>query len=453
MRARTVVSGLAVAALTLPLAACGGGGDSASGDAKTIKIVYRNYSDFPQMDTFMKDVKKQFEAANPGITAQLTPVSSLDSDYLAKVQLMQRSPSTAPDVLFEDSFNVNADAAAGYLRPIDDYLSKWSDWNSQFIPTTKQAGRAVDGKTYAVPMGTDSRGLWFNKDIFAKAGLPTDWQPKTWNDVLDAARKIKQTQPGVEPMYLPLGKPAAEAMSMQTLEMLLYGTDTKNLYDEQAGKWVAPSKGFQDALGYVQTVMKEGLAQTAAQAEDTQWAQTQMPLLMSQGKIGFMMDGGWYARYWEDGGVAPWPEWSKTLGTTTFPTQNGQAPGKVTLSGGWTLAVGASAGNADASMKFIQTALNKENSAKIDVACSWLPVREDVKSDPALAKSDPTVPFWSSLVSFTRYRPTLAEYPQVSNAMDVAGDSVVNGGDPAQAAEQWAKDVAKAVGSDKVKTG
>jgi len=451
MRARTIVAGLAVAALTLPLAACGGG-DSA-GDAKTIKIVYRNYSDFPQMDTFMKDVKKQFEAANPGITAQLTPVSSLDSDYLAKVQLMQRSPSTAPDVLFEDSFNVNADAAAGYLLPIDDYLGKWSDWNSQFIPATKQAGKATDGKTYAVPMGTDTRGLWFNKDIFQKAGLPADWQPKTWNDVLDAARKIKQTQPGVQPMYLPLGKPAAEAMSMQTLEMLLYGTPTKDLYDEKAGKWVAPSKGFEDALGYVQTVMKENLAQTPAQAEDTQWAQTQMPLLMSQGKIGFMMDGGWYARYWNAGGVAPWPDWTKTLGTAKFPTQNGQAPGNVTLSGGWTLAVGASSGNPDASMKFIQTALNKENSAAIDVACSWLPVRDDVKADPRLAEKDPTVPFWSSLVSFTRYRPTLQEYPQVSNAMDVAGDSVVNGGDPAKAAAQFAQDVAKAVGADKVKTG
>ena len=92
-------------------------------------------------------------------------------------------------------------------------------------------------------------------------------------------------------------------------------------------------------------------------------------------------------------------------------------------------------------------------TASIDVACSWLPVREDVKADPRLAQKDPTEPFWSSLVSFTRYRPTLSEYPQVSNAMDVAGDSVVNGGDPAQAAQKWAQDVAKAVGSDKVTAG
>jgi multiple sugar transport system substrate-binding protein len=449
VRLKTVTTGLAIIALALADVACG----SDSGDPKTIRIVYRNFSDFPQMDDSMKVVKKEFEAANPGLTAQLSPVTAASDDYLAKVQLMQRSPTTAPDVLFEDSYNVNADAAAGYLLPLDDRLKNWPDWNDQFIDATKQAGRGVDGKTYAVPMGTDTRGLWFNKTVFAKAGLPADWHPRNWDDVLAAARKIKQTQPDVEPMYMPLGKPQAEGMSMQTLQMLLYGTDTKDLYSEAGKKWVAPSKGMDDALGFVSTAVTEHLTQTPAEAEDTQWAATQMTAKMAQDKIGFMMDGSWYARYWAADGVSPWPDWSKTLGTTAFPTQHGQAPGRVTLSGGWTLAVGGSTANADASFKFLTIALNKENSTNIDVSCSWLPVRKDVKADPKLAEKDPTVPFWSDLVSITRYRPTLPEYPQVSNAMQVAGDSVLNGGDPAQAAQKWTEDVKKAVGADKVKAG
>ncbi|AHI02058.1 extracellular solute-binding protein [Kutzneria viridogrisea] len=449
MLLRTVTTGLTVVALGLTAAACG----APATDSKTIRVVYRNYSDFPQMDDFMKVVKKEFEAANPGLTAQLNPITSLDSDYLAKVQLMQRSPSTAPDVLFEDSYNVNADAAAGYLLPLDDQLKNWPDWNEQFIDATKQAGRATDGKTYAVPMGTDTRGIWFNKTVFAKAGLPTDWHPTSWDEVLAAARKIKQSQPDVEPMYMPLGKPSTEAVSMQTLEMLLYGTDTKDLYSESDKKWVAPSKGMNDALHFVSTAMTEHLAQTAAEAEDTQFAATQMTTRMSKDKIGFMIDGGWYARYWAPGGVSPWPEWTKTMGTTAFPTQHGQAPGKVTLSGGWTLAVGGSTGNAEAAFKFLTVALNKKNSTDIDVNCSWLPVRKDVRADPRLAEKDPTVPFWSDLVSITRYRPTLPEYPQVSNAMQVAADSVVNGGDPDQATRKWVEDVQKVVGADKTRNG
>ncbi|MBV8933001.1 MAG: extracellular solute-binding protein, partial [Kutzneria sp.] len=193
MRLKAITTGLAVIALALTATACG----SSTANANTIKIVYRVYSDFPQMDDFMKSVKKEFEAANPGVTAQLDPITALD-DYVTKVQLMQRSPSTAPDVLFEDSFYVNADAAAGYLLPLDDRLKSWPDWNQQFIDATKQAGMAADGKTYAVPMSTDTRGLWFNKTVFTRAGLPTDWQPKTWDDVLAAARRIKETQPDVE---------------------------------------------------------------------------------------------------------------------------------------------------------------------------------------------------------------------------------------------------------------
>ncbi|CAM5282380.1 hypothetical protein SALBM311S_09334 [Streptomyces alboniger] len=56
------------------------------------------------------------------------------------------------------------------MKPLDPYLAKWPDWN-QFMDTAKTAAKAEDGKTYGVPDGTDTRGLWFSKDI-QKAGLP-----------------------------------------------------------------------------------------------------------------------------------------------------------------------------------------------------------------------------------------------------------------------------------------
>ena len=81
---------------------------------------------------------------------------------------------------------------------------------SQFTETAKGAGKALDGKTYGIPDGTDTRGLWFNKEIFAKAGLPADWQPKTWDDVLSAARTIKAAVPGVIPLNIYAGKAVGE---------------------------------------------------------------------------------------------------------------------------------------------------------------------------------------------------------------------------------------------------
>src|SRR5690606_40333499 len=101
--------------------------------------------------------------------------------------LMNRSPSTAPDVMYEDTYMIKSDVEAGYLAPLDDYLAEWDDWG-QFVDSAKEAGAGDDGKIYGVPMGTDTRGLWFNKAVLADAGLPEDWAPKSWDELLDAAR-------------------------------------------------------------------------------------------------------------------------------------------------------------------------------------------------------------------------------------------------------------------------
>ena len=112
---------------------------------------------------------------------------------------MNQSSSTAPDVMYEDTFLVNSDVAAGYLAPLNSYLAKWSGWK-EFSPAAQAAARGANGKVYGVSMGTDTRGLYYNKQVFAKAGLPVPWQPKTWADVLAAAEKIKATEPGVTPI-------------------------------------------------------------------------------------------------------------------------------------------------------------------------------------------------------------------------------------------------------------
>ena len=82
-----------------------------------------------------------------------------------------------------------ARAAAGYLLPLDEYTDAWEDWDA-FYDNAKEAGVGEDGKTYGIPMGTDTRALWYNKDLFAQAGLPVPWEPKTWQDVLDAEARV-----------------------------------------------------------------------------------------------------------------------------------------------------------------------------------------------------------------------------------------------------------------------
>ena len=163
---------LAAALAAGMLAGCSSG---SGGDANIVRIAYNRSTDnkIRFKDAFLEDVKKQFKQAHPGKKVELVPIQAADNDYAAKVQQMMRSPKTAPDLVYEDTFRINSDIAAGYLRPLDDYLSQWDMWG-QFVDTAKAAAKAQDGKTYGVPDGTDTRGLWYNKQIFAKAGLPAE---------------------------------------------------------------------------------------------------------------------------------------------------------------------------------------------------------------------------------------------------------------------------------------
>ncbi|MFF7374635.1 extracellular solute-binding protein [Streptomyces massasporeus] len=424
--ALTPLVALALAATTLT--ACGGGSGS---DPDTVKVSFKQSTDnsVKVMDTYLADIKRQFEKAHPGKKVELVPIKAPDSEYYTKLQQMLRSPKTAPDLVYEDTFLINSDITSGYLKPLDPYLAKWPDWN-RFIDTAKAAAKGEDGKTYGVPDGTDTRGLWFNKDIFKKAGLPADWQPGTWNDVLTAARTIKKKVPDVIPLNAYTGKPVGEAATMQTFEMLLYGTgdgSTDPLYDKTSKKWIAGGKGFEDALSFVETVYKEKLGPDVSDALDPNVMTRVRGEWLPQGKLAIALDGSWLPQDWLPGSGHEWPEWSKTLGLAAMPTQNGQAPGKVSMSGGWTWSIPAKAGNPDLAFEFVKTMQTKANAQKWYVANSGIAVREDVAEDPAYVDAQPGIEFFTDLVSTTHYRPAYPAYPKVSTAIQEAMEGVTTG--------------------------
>jgi multiple sugar transport system substrate-binding protein len=415
---------LATALAASALSACGGGSGS---DPDTVKVSFKQSTDnsIHVMDDYLADIKKQFEKANPGKKVELVPIKAPDSEYYTKLQQMLRSAKTAPDLVYEDTFLINSDITSGYLKPLDAYLAKWPDWN-RFMDTAKAAAKAEDGKTYGVPDGTDTRGLWFDKGIFAKAGLPTDWQPKTWDEVLDAARTIKRRVPDVTPLNVYTGKPAGEAATMQGFEMLLYGTEDR-LYDDSAKKWIAGSQGFKDALSFVETVYREKLGPDVSTSLDPNIQTIVRGDLLPKGKLGINLDGSWLPQDWLPGSGHEWPEWSRELGLAYMPTQHGQAPGKVSMSGGWTWAVPAKAGNPDLAFDFIRTMQTKANAQKWYVANSGIAVREDVAADPAYAKAQPGIEFFTDLVASTHYRPAYPAYPKVSTAIQEAMEGVTTG--------------------------
>ena len=179
MHRKIALSGLATVAVATGGILTGVSPASAS-TGGTISVVYQVQGGTNALTTLVKTAQAEFQKQYPGWTVKLEPITSpAENDYYTKLDLMNQSSSTAPDVMYEDTFLVNSDVAAGYLAPLNSYLASWSGWK-QFSPAAQAAARGVNGKVYGVSMGTDTRGLYYNKQVFAKAGLPVPWHPTTW---------------------------------------------------------------------------------------------------------------------------------------------------------------------------------------------------------------------------------------------------------------------------------
>src|SRR5689334_5909267 len=128
-----------------------------------------------------------------GRTAKVTfqPSGASDEDYKSKIALDLKTGSGA-DIYAIDGIWVGEFADAGYIKPLETVVGGagkvdgWEGWGQ--IPKAVQGNLSYRDKRYGVPIGTDGRLIYFNKKLFAQAGLPADWQPKSWDDLLTAGQ-------------------------------------------------------------------------------------------------------------------------------------------------------------------------------------------------------------------------------------------------------------------------
>ena len=85
--------------------------------------------------------------------------------------------------------------AEGAIKPVADVLSQggYTFDKSQYLPGIVAYYSKPDGTMLSFPYNSSSPILYYNKDAFQKAGLDVDNPPKTWPEVFDAARKIKES--------------------------------------------------------------------------------------------------------------------------------------------------------------------------------------------------------------------------------------------------------------------
>ena len=434
------------------LAACGG--SSTSSSTTTIKVAYQQFGPPPYRTAdWLNQAKQQFEAANPNIKVQLEPIVADEGGYYTKLALMQRSASTAPDLVSEDSFQIGSDVTAGYLVPLDKYLATWPEYKQQWFPQM-QTITTFNGHNYGIMNSTDVQTIWYNKDIFKKAGLSTNWQPSSWADLLSAAQTIKDKVPGVIPMNAYSGIPMNEASTMRTMLMLLYGTNNP-LYDYNTNKWVVPSKGIEDALNFVKQVYnpKDLLGPSNDVALSTSAGNTIPQQLLPQGKLAIALDGSWLPNSWGPGSSSQWTNWQQTMGVAQMPTEFGQGTKTLTFSGGWSFAISAKSAHQDAAFQFLKVLNSQSVLAQYDVANAQITPRKDVANVPQYQQV-PLNTYFTSLLNVTHFRPAFPAYPQISVQITSAMQQVMTQQEsPAQAMSAFAQQVSSIAGPNNVEPG
>jgi multiple sugar transport system substrate-binding protein len=239
---------------------------------------------------------------------------------------------------------------------------------------------------------------------------------------------------------------------MQGFEMLMYGTGDE-LMNSSSNKWVTESAGFLDALGFYETAFEEGLAPDPADALDPGWGSKVQNELIPQGKLAIAIDGSWLTSGWIAGDNA-WPEWEDTMGLAAMPTQDGGGDGFTSMSGGWTLAVGANADDPQAAFDFIAQAMTPENALTYHQEAGQIAVRSDVAASQEYLDYNPSFEFFSSLVEYTHFRPATPDYSQISSNIPVATESVITGqSSPEEAQRAYDEALIGIVGEENTQAG
>jgi multiple sugar transport system substrate-binding protein len=180
MNPRTRLAAVAVLTLPLALAACGGGGSGGSsgsgGEASTLRVL-DYYNNEPDKGVYTKVLNACGAAEGVTIQREAVPGDTL----IAKV-LQQSSSRTLPDVLMLDNPDLQQIAATGALSPLGDYGLSADGYVKGVVDAS-----TYQGKLYGLQPVTNTIGLFYNKDILAKAGVTP---PKTWDELKTAAKKL-----------------------------------------------------------------------------------------------------------------------------------------------------------------------------------------------------------------------------------------------------------------------
>ena len=162
---------------------------SAVNAADTIKWLHVEVN--PTQVAIWNEAARAFEAKHPGVKVE--PQYLENEAYKAKLTTLLQSRDK-PAMFYSWAGGVlKAQVEAGVIEDLTDRTKGYIET----LTPSAVAAFTLDGKVYGVPQAITEVGFFYNKELFAKAGLDAG-KIRTWDDLLGAVKALKAA--GITPI-------------------------------------------------------------------------------------------------------------------------------------------------------------------------------------------------------------------------------------------------------------
>jgi multiple sugar transport system substrate-binding protein len=398
---------------------------SAEGDAKNSTTVTMWHGLTGQIDLDnMNKVVKAFEEKNAGITIKLVYTESnegADQKLLTAV-----AGGNPPDIAYFDRFKVGSWAAQGSLTDLTDRAGASGIKQDLYYPFAWNESSYKD-KLYAIPLGTDSRLLFYNKDHFKEVGLDPEKPPTTIAELQAAAEKLtvkdgkRFKRIGFIPWY-------------SQGWLYSWGWAFGGQFQDSTGKITANDPKVLEALQWMTDYAKKYNVEDIAGFTSSAGTDEMNPFLT--GQISMKVDGNWNVE-----GIKKFKP-NLNYGVTPIPTPSGT--NFTSWSGGMSLIIPKGAKHVDQAWKFLEF-LGKEEGQFLFNSKSGMSVIDSVNTKFGY-KDDPILKEFVKILSTSHNRPVIPEGQLLWNELASATENSTRGnGTPKENLDKVTNTVNKAL--------
>ena len=398
-RRRTLALASAASIALFTLAACSSGASSggSSSSAPTTLTETDYYTGAPQTGQIAGVLNACGAQAGVKIVREQVPRTQLVPKLL-----QDAAARSLPDLVLVDNPDLQQLASTGGL----DSLSANGLSTTGLYPSIVAAG-SYQGQTYGIAPGVNDLALYYNKDLFTKAGLTP---PTTWAELsADAKALTSGPRKGIA-----FSAAATEEGSFQ-FEPFFWsaGANLSNLDSAQAVQ----------ALTLWKTLVSDGYASKSV----VNWSQSDVEAQFQAGNAAMMVNGPWQLPLLN-------AATGLHFGIVSIPVPAAADPAVSPL-GGEVWAVGRSNSAREAkAVAVVKCLLSPANSVQWSKDAGYIPSNEAAAAQ--LAKSNPQLaPFISEVATAKARTAQLGTaYPKVSTALWNALQEALAGGMSPQAA-------------------